>query len=80
MDKITTGMLKEFCDNFELSKEPEDDQFEHFAAYLTVRKHYSETSFDPTELVTGSGGDNWAQVHHDRLSSREWMSDEPRLV
>ena len=57
MDKITAGMLKEFCGNFELSNEPEDDQFEHFAAYLTVRKHYSETSFDPTELVTGSGGD-----------------------
>lgn len=57
MDKITAGMLKEFCENFDLAKEPEDSQFEHFATYLTVRKHYSETSFDPTELVTGSGGD-----------------------
>jgi hypothetical protein len=57
VDKITAGMLREFCENFDLKKQDEDVQFEHFASYLTVRKHYSETSFDPAELVTGSGSD-----------------------
>jgi hypothetical protein len=57
VDKITTGMLREFCENFDLKSEAEDVQFENFATYLTVRRHYSETSFDPADLVTGSGGD-----------------------
>jgi len=35
---------------------PEDKRFEHFAAYLTVRKHYAET-FDTSDIITGSGGD-----------------------
>jgi len=57
MDKITAGMLKEFCGNFGLEDVSEDVQFENFATYLTVRKHFSETTFDPADLVTGSGGD-----------------------
>jgi hypothetical protein len=57
LDKITTGLLGEFCKNFGLTDESEDVQFENFATYLTTRRHYSETTFDPTNLVTGSGSD-----------------------
>lgn len=57
VDKITSGMLKEFCGNFGLATAAEDVQFENFATYLTVRKHFSETIFSPTDLVTGAGGD-----------------------
>jgi AIPR protein len=57
MDRITTGLLGEFVKEFELDALPEDKQFEHFASYVTVRRHYSETAFHSSELVTGDGGD-----------------------
>jgi hypothetical protein len=37
VDKITTGLLGEFCKNFDLTDESEDVQFENFATYLTTR-------------------------------------------
>jgi hypothetical protein len=57
MDRITKALLDEFSASFELTDLSESVRFEHFAAYLTVRRHYSETSFNTDELVTGSGGD-----------------------
>lgn len=57
MDRITTGLLSEFSGEFELSSKPEDKQFEHFATYVAVRKHYSDSTFDPSVLVTGDGND-----------------------
>lgn len=57
MDRITSALLAEFCKSFDLEKQKEDAQFETFATYLTVRKHYSETAFDPSDLVMGSGSD-----------------------
>jgi hypothetical protein len=57
MDRITTGLLGEFVQEFELGDLAEDKQFEHFASYVTVRRHYSETAFHSRELVTGDGGD-----------------------
>jgi hypothetical protein len=57
MDRTTIGLLGEFCKEFELSALPEDKQFEHFASYVAVRRHYSETAFHPRDLVTGDGGD-----------------------
>lgn len=57
MDKITSGLLNEFGENFQITALALDAQFENFATYLTVRRHFSESTFDPTELVTGSGGD-----------------------
>jgi len=56
MDRISKSLLEEFCVEHELSRLPEDKQFEHLAGYLTVRRHYAET-FDPADIVTGSGGD-----------------------
>jgi hypothetical protein len=57
MDKITEGLLRSFSAEFDIAYMKEDDRFEHFASYLTVRRHYSETSFDPDDLATGAGND-----------------------
>jgi hypothetical protein len=57
MDRITTGLLGEFTKEFELSSLAEDKQFEHFATYVCVRRHYSDSTFDPCSLVTGDGND-----------------------
>ena len=57
VDLITEGYLTEFSNEFGISDLPEEDRFEYLAAWLTTRRHYSETTFSPAELVTGSGGD-----------------------
>jgi len=51
------GVLGEFSSEFKITDLPEDKRFEHLAAWITARRHYSDTSFDPAELVTGNGGD-----------------------
>jgi hypothetical protein len=56
MDRISQSLLAEFSSEHDLAKLPEDEQFEHFASYITVRRQYAET-FDTSEIVTGSGGD-----------------------
>ena len=57
LDRITMGVLGEFSSEFKITDLPEDKRFEHLAAWITARRHYSDTSFDPAELVTGNGGD-----------------------
>jgi hypothetical protein len=57
MDRITEGFLNEFSNEFGISYLPEKDRFEQFCGWLAVRRHYSESTFDPDDLVTGSGGD-----------------------
>ena len=57
MDKVTEGFLSEFSTQFGIAGLPEKDRFEHFAAWLTARRHYSDATFSPADLVTGSGGD-----------------------
>ncbi|MGB7600949.1 MAG: AIPR family protein, partial [Candidatus Sulfotelmatobacter sp.] len=56
MDRITKSLLDEFASEHDLTSLAEDKQFEHFASYLMVRRHYAET-FEPGEIVTGAGGD-----------------------
>lgn len=56
MDMITSGLLAEFTKEFQIEKLPEDKRFEHFAGFVVLKRHYSET-FDPGDIVTGSGGD-----------------------
>jgi hypothetical protein len=56
MDRISESLLTEFSGEHGISLLPEDQRFEHFAAFVTVRRHYSET-FDTTEIVTGAGND-----------------------
>lgn len=57
MDMITEGYLAEFSAEFGIEDLPEDDRFEHFGAWLTTRRHYSDSTFPLGDLVTGSGGD-----------------------
>ena len=57
MDRITAALLNEFSRDFGITELPEEERFEHFSAWLTCRRHYSETTFDPVNLVTGKGND-----------------------
>ena len=52
MDRITKSLLDEFSRDYDLDSLSEDDCFEHFAAYVTVHRQYSET-FDTSEIVLG---------------------------
>lgn len=57
MDRITSSFLAEFVELHELKSLPENEQFEHFAAYVTVRRHYNGETFDTDDIHTGGGGD-----------------------
>lgn len=56
MDRITQSLLAEFSKEHDIESLKEDARFEHFAAYLAVRRYHSET-FDSDDIVVGSGGD-----------------------
>lgn len=56
MDRISESLLNEFSKEHNVSNLPEDKRFEHFASYITIGRHYSET-FDTDDVVTGSGSD-----------------------
>src|SRR5688500_5850602 len=56
MDRISESLLNEFSSEHGLAHLPEDKRFEHFASFVTARRHFSET-FDTGDVVTGSGGD-----------------------
>ncbi len=56
MDMITEGLLAEFTKEFQISNLSEDKRFEHFAGFIILKRHYSET-FDPGDIVVGDGGD-----------------------
>jgi hypothetical protein len=57
MDRITESFLREFVNDRELTTLPQHEQFEHFASYVTVRRHYNGEAVDTSELVIGGGGD-----------------------
>ncbi|MDP2673508.1 MAG: AIPR family protein [Dehalococcoidia bacterium] len=56
MDRVSESLLHEFSEEHGILTRPEEERFEHFAASITVQRHYSET-FDTDEIVTGAGGD-----------------------
>lgn len=56
MDRITNAQLSLFAKEYELDRRSEEDQFEHFSAFATVKRHYDRT-FAPADIVVGSGGD-----------------------
>lgn len=56
MDKITKLLLAEFSKAHQVENLPEGKRFEHFAAFITLRRHHSRT-FDTTDIVIGDGGD-----------------------
>jgi hypothetical protein len=55
MDRITQSLLTEFSAEHSIETLPEDQRFEHFTGYVTVRRHYGET-FDSGDIVVGNGG------------------------
>jgi hypothetical protein len=57
MDRITQSLLAEFSKAHGIESLKEDVRFEHFAAYITVRRYFSET-FDSGDIVVGAGGDS----------------------
>ena len=57
MDRISESLLNEFSTEREIAHLKEDKKFEHFASYITVRRHYAET-FETEDIVVGSGGDS----------------------
>ncbi|RTM15165.1 MAG: AIPR protein [Bradyrhizobiaceae bacterium] len=56
MDLITSSLLSDFTKEFQLDDLPESERFEHFTAYVTVRRHYSEI-FDTSDITVGEGND-----------------------
>ena len=56
MDRIAESLFQEFSDEHGISHLPEDKRFEHFASFVTTRRHFSET-FDTSDVITGSGSD-----------------------
>jgi hypothetical protein len=52
--RITQSLLGEFSDAAGTSGLPEDQRFEHFAAFLAISRHLAET-FDTRDAVIGSG-------------------------
>lgn len=57
MDRITQSFLEEFVREHALERLAQDRQFEHFASYLSIRRHYNGEAFETTDIITGSGGD-----------------------
>ena len=56
MDMITKSLLDEFSLEQELGELKEDERFEHFAAYITVKRQHGDT-FSTSDVVTGKGSD-----------------------
>src|SRR6266487_962550 len=56
MDRITKSLLDEFARDYEVTRLPEDEQFEHFASLLAVGRFLSE-AYDTGDIVVGSGAD-----------------------
>jgi AIPR protein len=56
MDRISESLLNEFSNEHGITALPEDERFEHFSSYITVRRQYTET-FDTEDIVIGTGGD-----------------------
>lgn len=55
MDRIIEGLLREFSREYSIASLPEQDRFEHFASFVTVRRHFAET-FDTADIVLGESG------------------------
>jgi len=54
MDRITTALLEDFSREHDIGGPDESERFEHFAGYITLRRHFSGT-FDTADIVTGGG-------------------------
>src|SRR5438105_742919 len=53
MDRVSESLLTEFSNEHGISQLSEDKRFEHFACYITVGRHYSDT-FDTEDILVGA--------------------------
>ena len=60
MDRITESLLAEFSTEHGITNLSEAKRFEHFASFVTVKKHQSE-HFDTEEIVCGDGSEQDAK-------------------
>lgn len=77
MDRITKSLLDEFSSEAGLGHLAEDARFEHFASYLNIGRHLSE-SFDTADVVTGAGGDTGVDAIATIVNGS--LADDPELV
>lgn len=56
MDRISASLLTEFSTQQSIDSLPEDQRFEHFAAFISIWRQHSKT-FATTDIVIGSGSD-----------------------
>ncbi len=68
MDRVSESMLREFSTEHGISSLPEDKRFEHFAATITIGRHYSD-SFDTDDVLVGAaaGIDSIAVIVNNNL-------------
>jgi hypothetical protein len=52
VDRVTESLLNEFSAERGITHLPEDKRFEHFASFVTVGRHFSET-FDTEDISVG---------------------------
>lgn len=74
MNIITQNCLKEFVQDNNLDKLPEDKQFEHFANYIVVGNYFDVNRFELLSLSTGEnapGIDGIAIIVNNRLCTSE---------
>lgn len=57
MDRVTEAFLNDFATEHELEELPQEQQFERFAAFVTVRRHYNGEAFSTDDIHTSGGGD-----------------------
>jgi AIPR protein len=57
MDRVTESFLSDFVADQELSGLSQDKKFEHFAAFVTVHRHYNGETFITDEIHTGGPND-----------------------
>jgi hypothetical protein len=53
MDRVSESLLTEFSNERGIIQLDEDKRFEHFACFLAVGRHYSET-FDTEDILVGT--------------------------
>src|SRR5262249_35423696 len=67
MDRITESQLDIFCKEYSLIGVAQDEQFEHFAGFATVKRHYDRT-FDPNDIVVRVKGDGGGDTGIDAIA------------
>lgn len=79
MDRITQSYMNDFLNSQGIEEKEQSRQFELFATYCAIEKHYSEV-YDLLDIITGEGGDCGIDaiaiiVNGDMITSKEEVDD-----